>query len=175
MAIVQPVGLGDHLLMERVIELVRREAPQRLRIHASPWPLEPPIQAYDWGRRQYRADLVNLFLYDFYEAHKASNLLVVGVVRGDGYVEGLNFVFGLASPQLSVATVYTARLEAPSLDRTVSRIAKEVLHEMGHLLGLNHCSDPSCVMSFSNTVDEVDRKGPGFCERCLRKLSSRLS
>ncbi len=169
--IVQPMGFRDRSLMQRVLELASQEAPPWVRIHAAPWSVEPPIEAFDWKRRQYRADLINLFLHEFYKTREPSNVLVVGVVRGDGFIGELNFVFGLASPQISVATVYTARLETASLDKTASRIAKEILHEMGHLLGLNHCSNPSCVMSFSNTVDEVDKKGPGFCDTCLRKLS----
>jgi archaemetzincin len=177
--VIQPVGLRDRLLLEKIVAGVEKALPREVIVRASTWPMEPVISAYNWARRQYRADALNLYLYRHYfegngSPGEPSRLLVVGIVRGDGYVEGLNFVFGLASVQASVATVYTARLESENLDLTVSRISKEVVHEAGHLLGLGHCNDPSCVMSFSNSVAEVDRKGHGFCKSCTLKLSSRL-
>lgn len=90
----------------------------------------------------------------------------------DGYVPGLNFVFGLAIPGLKVATVFLQRLRLWT-DRAnyIRRVVKEVLHELGHVLGLEHCKNGLCVMSFSNSVLDVDRKLPKFCGRCARKLA----
>nr|WP_243666411.1 matrixin family metalloprotease [Vulcanisaeta sp. JCM 16159] len=51
---------------------------------------------------------------------------------------------------------------------------KEVLHELGHSFGLDHCADPRCVMYFSNTIEDTDRKGPGYCQRCMARLRSLL-
>ncbi|MEM0111125.1 MAG: hypothetical protein QXO83_07380 [Desulfurococcus sp.] len=38
------------------------------------------------------------------------------------------------------------------------------------MLGLNHCSNQGCVMSFSNSVVEVDAKSRFFCEECARRI-----
>ncbi len=46
------------------------------------------------------------------------------------------------------------------------RVKKELLHELGHTFGLGHCQDKGCIMSFSNSVLEVDLKGLGFCSKC---------
>jgi len=84
-------------------------------------------------------------------------------------VPGLNFVFGVAEGDY--ALVFTARLLGELL---VTRILKEVIHEVGHTLGLGHCENPSCVMHFSNTLMDTDRKGPGFCPRCMVKVRRAL-
>ncbi len=102
--------------------------------------------------------------------------IILGVTNVDLFVPGLNFVFGLADPKSRVAIISLARLypefygqpRNPQLfkDRTL----KEAIHEIGHILGLGHCADPACIMYFSNTLADTDRKGPGFCARCRELL-----
>lgn len=58
----------------------------------------------------------------------------------------------------------------PDRDRFVHRAVTEAVHELGHTYGLNHCDDPHCVMWFSNTLAETDRKGTEFCATHLRAL-----
>jgi len=98
--------------------------------------------------------------------------IALGIVAHDAYVEGLNFVFGLALPHLAVATVYTPRLRLAPANLFGIRLMKEVMHELGHVLGLEHCSNRFCVMSFSNSLYEVDVKKPAFCRKCFQKLLS---
>jgi archaemetzincin len=50
------------------------------------------------------------------------------------------------------------------------RALKEAMHELGHTFGLGHCADPGCVMWFSNTLAETDRKGAAYCARCEETL-----
>ena len=59
----------------------------------------------------------------------------------------------------------TARLRvaAETTDRLRRRAATEAIHELGHTFGLRHCSRPSCVMWFSNTLAETDRKDVRPC------------
>jgi archaemetzincin len=88
----------------------------------------------------------------------------------DLYVPRLNFVFGEADPQRGVAVFSLARLHTPDRDRFVHRAATEAVHELGHTYGLTHCNDPHCVMWFSNTLAETDRKGTGLCAAHARAL-----
>jgi archaemetzincin len=44
------------------------------------------------------------------------------------------------------------------------------VHELGHVYGLGHCNRQACVMWFSNTLAETDRKGSRFCPVCARAL-----
>jgi archaemetzincin len=103
------------------------------------------------------------------------------LVNADAYERGLNFVFGLAMPGLGVGAVFLPRLRnefygwEPNEELYMERVEKEVLHELGHLLGLEHCPNPRCVMSFSNSIYDVDRKEARFCERCKAELRKRLS
>jgi len=98
------------------------------------------------------------------------------VVNGDGYVPGLNFVFGHALLGGGVGVVYTERLRPeyygaqPDQRLYLARLLKEALHELGHGFGLDHCPNPRCVMSFSNSILEVDRKEPRYCRVCALRL-----
>jgi len=142
-------------------------------VYPSMWPLQPPISAYDWSRMRYRADAMNRWLRDRLSQALEGGRLALGIVSADGYVEGLNFVFGLASPELKVATVYTKRLETPDETLYRARLLKEAMHELGHLLGLGHCDNPACVMSFSNSIADVDRKEARFCTNCTLFLRAK--
>jgi len=92
---------------------------------------------------------------------------VLGVTTADLYSGPYNFVFGLAKIQAKPAVVSLARLATPDPRRFRERVAKEAIHELGHTLGADNCPNRECVMSFSNSVDAVDRKTASFCRRCL--------
>lgn len=102
--------------------------------------------------------------------------VILGVTGVDLTAPGLNFVFGLADPAHGAAVISLARLypefygQPRNPGRFKARAVIEAVHELGHLLGLGHCLDPACVMSFSNSLADTDRKGPGFCQACREKL-----
>lgn len=48
-----------------------------------------------------------------------------------------------------------------------SFLRETIIHEIGHTLGLGHCSDMSCVMAINN--DEYD--SGSFCNKCKNKLN----
>ena len=129
-----------------------------------------PKYAYNPIRNQYRSDL----LLDFLAKHFKGRVL--GITNEDLYVEGLNFVFGQAQLNGRVAIVSFARLDPTFFHQPEDqellekRVEKEVIHEIGHVLGLRHCETKGCVMNFSNTVFDVDKKTKFFCKNCRAKL-----
>ena len=170
--LIQPVGAVDISDLIYVKEELARRFPVRLDVTVSMWPLQLPISAFNWSRMQYRADLVNSYVSSRLSGLIGGSRFALAIVGADGYVEGLNFVFGLASRDIGVASVYVPRLRLGA-DQALYRLRllKESMHELGHLLGLEHCDNPRCVMSFSNSLDEVDRKDAAFCDRCALKLA----
>jgi archaemetzincin len=150
-------------------EGVRREMGAAVRMGGNlPLPAACPE-----GRSQYPGAP---FLAALAAARPPGNEVILGVTGVDLTVPGLNFVFGLADPRNRAAIISLARLypefygqpRDPRLFK--ARAVTEAVHELGHLLGLGHCIDPACVMSFSNSLADTDRKGPGFCKSCQEKL-----
>jgi archaemetzincin len=89
--------------------------------------------------------------------------IVLLIIAKDAYIQGLNFVFGVASKDIG-AVVSTYRLE-----NDPEFVQKEITHELGHVFGLRHCYLP-CVMTFSNSVWEARLKGNSFCEKCRKEM-----
>ncbi|MCP8315046.1 MAG: hypothetical protein H3Z53_11880, partial [archaeon] len=92
----------------------------------------------------------------------------------------LNFVFGLADMVKGIALLSTARLTDFELELGLKpslineRVFKEAAHELGHLFGLTHCSELNCIMSFANSIYDVDRKLPMLCSDCMNKIKRRI-
>ncbi len=103
--------------------------------------------------------------------------VAIYITEKDLYVEGLNFVFGLAESLYGKKGIVSiARLKESfyrkkeNYNLLLLRTVKEIIHEIGHLKGLSHCSDPKCVMHFSNSLYDTDYKDYKLCEKCRKKL-----
>jgi len=129
-------------------------------------------EAYNPQRNQYHAGTILNYLS---RVVYPDMVRLVALVSFDLYEEGLNFVFGEAQYGGRYAVVSTYRLLHPDEKVFFERVFKETNHELGHTFGLKHCPDPYCVMSFSNSIVDVDRKSRDFCPNCRRKLDYVLS
>ena len=119
-----------------------------------------PQSAYHARRRQY----VSTVLLDILDHERRPEWdRVLGVVDVDLFAGHLNFVFGEADAHAGVAVTSLARLHDADVAVFRRRAETEAIHELGHTYGLGHCGDPRCVMWFSNTLVETDRKGTRFC------------
>lgn len=136
-------------------------------------------RAYERKRRQYNSTLILQDIHEF-----AANLpydRVLGIIDADLYVSGLNYVFGEAYVSGKVGLISLWRLkpdfygEEPDRGALELRIIKEAIHELGHTLGLQHCTRNYCVMHFSNSIFEVDKKQSLFCDQCYLNASNAIS
>ncbi len=132
---------------------------------------ERPRHAYDPRRRQ---DASGAILRWLIEAGPKDGK-VLGVTDRDLFIPILTYVFGEAQLGGAAAVVSTARLgedAGPRRARVLSeRLAKEAVHEVGHVLGLLHCGTEGCVMSRSPAVREVDEKSSLPCAACRARLA----
>jgi archaemetzincin len=138
--------------------------------------LEMPPLAYSSTRRQYDADvIIDRVFYRITGDHKVLAVLDVDLYTSSS---NLNFIFGQAQLGGRVALVSLCRIDPkfygkpPDQELLLERAVKEAVHEVGHTLGLDHCSSTKCVMCFSNGVSDVDKKGPTPCKRCTKKLQT---
>ena len=123
-------------------------------------------KGFDAIRRQWNADTVLLSCVRQITRVGRVSLILTG---RDLFSASLNFVFGLARRDLQAAVVSWHRLRDDNITVFGDRLAKEMVHEVGHLEGLEHCPDPTCVMWFSNTLQETDKKGLNFCHICRQR------
>jgi archaemetzincin len=137
----------------------------------------PADSAYEPLRGQWNAARILQDLDGMEEARSATRVL--GVTDLDLFITILTFVFGLAHLGARTALVSLHRLHnefyglPPEPELVLARLEKEAMHELGHTLRLTHCPDYSCVMHFSNAVEEVDLKEARFCPACRARLRAR--
>jgi len=131
-----------------------------------------PEYAFHEKRNQYLSTAILKILMK--QKEYASCEKVLGIADHDLYVPELNFVFGEAGRKAAVISLTRLRQEFYGMPEDkhlfYRRALTEAVHELGHTYGLSHCSNPGCVMFFSNSLPDTDRKGFEFCPGCKDKL-----
>ncbi|MDY6779252.1 MAG: archaemetzincin family Zn-dependent metalloprotease [Halobacteria archaeon] len=135
-------------------------------------PVPVPNDAYDSQEGQYNAERLIDLAMEVGGGNKN-----VAVTSKDLFYRKRNYVFGLAylNGEGCVVSTHRLRMSADGGERiegetVLDRVRKEVVHEVGHTLGLQHCDNEMCVMSFSQTVEGVDTKFERTCPRCNPSL-----
>lgn len=129
--------------------------------------------AFDKSRNQWDSFKLLEWILDNFNPTRGTKIL--GIFDVDAYSEGFDFVFGEAFYRGRVAVVYVSRLKQeyyglrPNRTLFYERLVKEAIHELGHAFGLRHCKNSKCVMYFSISLLDIDRKGRSFCSSCRGK------
>ena len=133
-------------------------------------PVEINRFCFDASRRKY----ISTCLLKSYPAHNTTLL----ITEQDLFADELNFVFGEAELGGKRAIISLFRLKPEFYGMNDGKLfreraLKEAMHELGHVFGLTHCRNPYCVMYFSNSILDTDRKSWKYCNVCLEKLKSK--
>jgi archaemetzincin len=171
-----PIGKVDSEMMSKIQENLNMTLQDNefTRIARS---MSLPKEAFDESKQQYRSDIILSKIHN-HAARTGSLDYVLGIVDVDIFLPPLNYVFGEAESPGKAALISLWRLKPefygrkPDAELLIERSAKEAIHELGHTFGLKHCSNPFCVMYFSNSIFETDRKQSLFCNKDYLKLIS---
>jgi archaemetzincin len=129
-----------------------------------------PALSFALSRGQYDAGLVVRALA---RTVPEDSLGVLGVLGSDIYEAEASFVFGLGlmGKRAAIASVNRAAVTA---SQARLRTLKLTTHELGHVLGLEHCIFYRCLMNGSSSFREVDRQPLHVCPVCHEKLRWKL-
>jgi archaemetzincin len=130
-----------------------------------------PDYAFSSSRRQYDAVIILKHL----AAEKSGAPLKLGITPYDLCIPILTYVYGESQLGGRAAVVSVNRLiDRFSQERTFDRIAKICVHEVGHILGLEHCWENACLMRFSKQLAQLDQLPLHFCTACEYEIARGL-
>ncbi len=128
---------------------------------------------YDPARRQYNGNSLLKKVDSILFPDSAKTL---GLFNVDLFIPILTFIFGQAflGGRSGIASIYRLSNERYGMTRDeplmLDRCRKEVIHELGHMFGLIHCHNPSCVMRSGTYVEDIDQKDEHLCPKCRADL-----
>lgn len=128
---------------------------------------------FDPMRRQYDA---NKLMKEFGEWSFASDTKSMSLLKVDLFIPILTYIFGQAilSGNIGIASLHRLRNEQYGMKKDElllqDRFKKVINHELGHMFGLLHCHNPSCVMRSSTYVEDIDQKERHLCPKCRNEL-----
>lgn len=123
-------------------------------------------------RGQYDA---RLLMGELREYSSSLGVRLIGITERDLCNLILDYVFGEAQLEGNVALCSAFRLrenggKGVEPERVQKRLCKVILHELGHLFGLDHCPRDHCAMREDRCVADIDRKEALYCPACLDGL-----
>jgi archaemetzincin len=163
------------------IEPVANESVEALAAALQPWvPIE--MRATDQWRLDERHTLSwegDIYDVDYLMERLADtvprNVRVVAITDQPMHDEEHWWLYGKGGASAIISTAHLwAEYDVPDQAHPLfrERLAKVGVHELGHCLGFFHCTDPTCVMSFSWELEMLDATRPIFCRGCLKSWRS---
>lgn len=138
--------------------------------------VELPQEAYYPRRRRYRADRLLEFLNE-HLAGEPERTRVLGLTSVDisttkpPYEDWGVFGLGELGGRSSVISIFRLRRRARDAAHLEFRIVTTAVHEIGHTLGLDHCTEPGCVMrDAEGSITTVDTSTGRLGPECRAEL-----
>ncbi len=174
---VVPVGSPNEKVMTVLCSAIENSLGTKVRLLRQ---IELPDHAHNHWRKQYNCETIMQEVGNIPEVKFIDkDIPTLMITDKDIYFKRLNFVFGLEDPTTSCCIVSLARLmpefydEKPNEKLSTERLIKEAIHEIGHLKGMDHCGNFKCVMAYSPSVGDMDRKEKTFCEKCKIRIMAK--
>jgi len=166
-----PVGNVDSEVLTRIVPCLE----ERFLFQFKTLPAIPvPPQAFNSSKKRYLTSIICENIRD-HLPFDAKYLL--GITDVDTFEDSSSLLYNFSNPEDIVALVSTQRFnfrgdrEVFEKDIFFQRILKETTHEIGHLMGFRHCFNNYCVMYFSYSINDTDKKEAFFCHECEKKLN----
>ena len=131
-----------------------------------------PANAFYTPRQRYKADSLLVFQKKLAKDDIRS---VIGFTEKDISTSTPDWgIFGLGYCPGNACVISTFRLQKASAttEQLKERLIKVVLHELGHNLGLPHCTfNKECLLTDAGgTIKKVDRERKWLCSKCTQIL-----
>ena len=154
-----------------------------LKIKFKIYPIVMPLsnEEYVSEKKKYKGRLIIEALINHFKGKPYFRVL--GVMNQDVFTKGKDFVFGAAlmpRNENRMGFISVIRLAEKFYRRSEDkkkfnlRVLKESIHELGHTFSLEHCNN-LCVMKFSESLLDTDRKPAEYCQLCSKRLKEFIS
>jgi archaemetzincin len=176
---IQPLGSVDSTLTHAVLKTISQTFSARVYMLPSQ---PPPVSSFtNIKTPRYRADKI----IEIFKKEKPDSLdYVIVVTEHDISVTKRDVLGNIKKPESKYqdwgvfgygyrpgpsCVISSYRLKNPP-SKTKRRLEKVALHELGHNLGLPHCSNEDCVMQdAAETIRTIDKINGTFCKSCRNK------
>lgn len=166
-----PVGTIKEDILTRIVPCLEERFLFRFRVSD---PIVVPEQAYSATKRKYLSSTICEKI-----GHSApfDAKYALGITDVDIFEDSANLIYNFTNKEESVGLISIHRFHSAGgralqcEDIFFQRLLKEATHELGHLMGFRHCFNNSCVMYFSYSINDTDKKEAFFCRECEKKLN----
>lgn len=137
-----------------------------------------PAHAYYKPRNRYRADTLLKYLL---KVCPSNVNYILGLTHKDisctngEYADWGIFGYGYMPGKSCVVSDFRLKGNIKSTTHFHERLSKIVLHELGHNLGLDHCTSKNCFMQDGEgTIKTVDAEPKKLCSKCSLFLNKKF-
>lgn len=121
---------------------------------------------------QWNAYHLQTLLFQAVKPYRRDRIAYLGVTSEDIYAEDYNFLFGWANRQGGIMSYrrFTAAFndETPNQTRLLKRATMQALSSIGHIYGVERCTNPTCARAYPHSLSEHDAKEGTLCPQCRK-------